>query len=140
MGQHGFIPGYSCGSQVITVCQDIADSLDKGVGIDVIIIDFSQLFNLVPHDRLLTKLAALGVDLRVVIWVRELLVGHIWRVKVGGELYKEVKITSGVLQGSVLGPLLFLVYVSDIWNNIDSCLRPFADGCLIYRRSQIKMS
>ena len=61
-GQHGFIPGYSCESQVITVCQDIADSLDEGVSIDAIIIDFSKAFDLVPHDRLLTKLAASGVD------------------------------------------------------------------------------
>jgi len=49
-GQHGFRPGYSCESQVITVCQDIADSLDEGVNIDAIIIDFTKAFNLVPHD------------------------------------------------------------------------------------------
>jgi hypothetical protein len=51
-------------SQVITVCQDIVDSLDEGVGIDTIIINFSKAFTLVPHDRLLKKLAALGVDSR----------------------------------------------------------------------------
>jgi len=53
--------------KVITVCQDIVHSLDEGVGIDAIIIDFSQALDLVPHDRLLTKLAASGVDSRVVI-------------------------------------------------------------------------
>ena len=68
-GQHRFRPGYSCKSQVITVCQDIADSLDEGVGIDVIIVDFYKAFDLVPHDQLLTKLAALRVDSRVVVWV-----------------------------------------------------------------------
>jgi len=52
-GQHGFRLGYSCESQVITVCQDIMDSLDEGVGIDAIIIDFSKAFNLVPHDQVL---------------------------------------------------------------------------------------
>jgi hypothetical protein len=66
-GQHGFRHGCSCESQVITVCQDKADSLDQGVGINAIIIDFSKAFDLVPHDRLLIKMAALGVDLRVVI-------------------------------------------------------------------------
>ena len=57
-GQHGFRPGYSCESQVVTVCQDIADSLDEGVRRDAIMIDFSKAFDLVPHGRLLTKIAA----------------------------------------------------------------------------------
>ena len=117
-GQNGFGPGYSCESQVITVCQDIVDSLDEGVGIDVIVIDFSKAFDLVPHDRLLTKLAASGVDSRVVVWVREFLVGRTQTVRVGGQLSKEVKVISGVPQRSVLGPLLFLVYVNDIWRNL----------------------
>ena len=67
MGQHGFRPGYSCKSQVVAVCQDIADSLDKGVRTDAIIIDFAKAFHLVPHDRLLTKITATRVDLRVVV-------------------------------------------------------------------------
>jgi len=65
------------------VCQDI-DSLDEGANIDVIIIDFTKAFNLVPHDRLLTKLEASGMDSRAVIWTREFLVGQ--RVRVGGQL------------------------------------------------------
>ena len=85
-GHHGFRPGYSCESEVITVCHDIADSLDKGVGEDAIIIDFSKAFDLVSHDRLLMKLAVSGVELSVVIWVREFLVGHTQRVRVGGQL------------------------------------------------------
>jgi hypothetical protein len=68
-GRHGFRPGYSCESQVTTVCQDIADSLDNGGRLHAIIIDFSKAFDLVPHDRLLTKIAASGVDSRVVVWV-----------------------------------------------------------------------
>ena len=60
-GQHGFRLGYLCKSQVITVCQDIADCLDEGVSIDAIIVDFSKAFDLV-HDQLLIKLAASGVD------------------------------------------------------------------------------
>ena len=83
-GQHGFGPGYCCESQAITVCQDIADYLDEGVCIDASIIEFSKAFNSVPHDWLLMKLAGLGVDSRVVIWVREFLVGHTQRVRVGG--------------------------------------------------------
>ena len=132
--QQGFRPGYSCESQVISVCQDIADSLEEGVSKDAIIIDFPKSFDLVPHDRLLMKLAASGVDLRVVIWIREFLVGRTQRVRVGGQLSKEAKVTSGVPQGSVLGTLLFLVYVNNVWRNIDSSVRFFADDCIIYRK------
>jgi hypothetical protein len=67
-GRHGFRPGYSCESQVITVRQDIAESLDNGGRLDAIITDFSKAFDLVPHDRPLTKIAASGVDSRVVVW------------------------------------------------------------------------
>jgi len=55
-GQHGFRPRYSCGSQIITVCQDISDSLDEATRLDAITIDFSKAFDLVPHDRLLKKM------------------------------------------------------------------------------------
>ena len=100
-GQHGFRPGYSCESQVITVCQDLADSPDNGDRIDAIIIDFSKAFDLVPRGRLLTKFANSGVDYRVVVWIREFLLGRTQKVRVGGHLSEEVRVTSGVPQGSV---------------------------------------
>jgi len=133
-GQHGFRPGYLCESQVIAVCQDIADSLDNGDKIDTIIVDFSKAFDLVPHGRLLTKIANSGVDSKVVVWIREFLLGCTQRVSVGGQLSAEVRVTPGVPQGSVLGPLLFLAYVNDIWRNVQSTIRLFADDCVIYRR------
>ena len=128
-----FRPGYSCENQVITLCQDITDTLEVVVGVDVIIMDISKAFDIVPHDLLLTKLAASGVDSRVVVWVREILVGRTQRVRVGGQLYKSVKVITGVPQWSVLYPQLFLVFVNDIWRNIDWSIRLFADGCIIYR-------
>jgi 23S rRNA C2498 (ribose-2'-O)-methylase RlmM len=99
-GQHGFKPGYSCESQVITVCQDIADFLDNGDRIDPIIIDFSKAFDLVPHGRLLTKIANSGVDSRVVVWIREFLLGRKQRVRVRGHLSEEVRVTSGYHKGA----------------------------------------
>jgi hypothetical protein len=95
---------------------------------------FSKAFDLVPRDRLLTKLVALGVDSRVVVLVREFPVGRTQRVRARGQLSREVKVTSGVQQGSVLGPLLFLVYVTDICRNIASNIIFFADDCIMYRK------
>jgi len=80
-GQRGFRPGYLCESQVITVCQDSADSLDNGNKTDAILVDFSKAFELAPHGRLLTKVANSGVDSRVVVWIWEFLLGHMQRVK-----------------------------------------------------------
>jgi len=133
-GQHGFRPGYSCESQVIAVYQDIADSLGNGDKIDAIIVDFSKAFDVVPHGRLLTKIANSGVDSRVVVWIREFLLDRMQRVRVGGQLSAEVRVKSGVPQGSVLGSLLFLAYVNDIWRNMESIIRHFADDYVIYRK------
>jgi len=121
-GQHGFRSGYSCKSQVITVCQDIADSLYNREKTDAIIVNFSKAFDLVPHGRLLTKIANSGVDSRVVVWIREFTLGRWQRVRVGGQL-SEVRVTSGVPQGILLGPLLLLAYVNDIWRNIEPTIR-----------------
>jgi len=90
--------------------------------------------DLVPHDRLLTKIAATGVDLSVVVRVQEFLLGHSQRVRLDGQLSEEVRVTSGMPQKSVLDPLLFLACVNDIWRNIESNTRLFADYCIIYRK------
>jgi hypothetical protein len=133
-GKHGFMPRYSCKSQVITDCQDVADALDNGHTINAIIIDFSKAFDLVPRGRLLTKIANSVVDSRVVVWIREFLLVCTQRVRVGGKLSEEVRVKSGVAQGSVLGPHLSLAYVNDIWWNIEETIRLFAEDCVIYRK------
>jgi hypothetical protein len=72
-GQQGFQLEFACERQVITVCQDIAGSLDNGVRIDDIIIDSSKAFDLVPYDRLLRRIRASGVERMIVAWIREFL-------------------------------------------------------------------
>ena len=99
-----------------------------------IIIDFSKADNLFPRDRLLTKIAANRVDLRVFVWVKGFLLGRSQRVRVEGQLSEEVRVPSGVPQGSVSGPLLFLTYVNDIWRSMECNIRLFADDCIIYRK------
>jgi hypothetical protein len=74
------------------------------------------------------------VDSRIVLWIREFLLEYTQRVRVNGQLTEEVRVTSGVLQGRVLGPLLFLAYVNDIWRNMASTIRLFADDCVVYRK------
>jgi hypothetical protein len=105
----------------------------RGFGIEAIVINFSKASDLVPHDWLLMKLMASDVDSKVVIWVREVLVRRTQRVRVGGQISKEVKVNSAVPQGNIFGPLLFLVYVNDTWKNFDPSIRLFPDDCLIYR-------
>ena len=133
-GQHGFRLEYSCESQVITVCQDATDSMDNGDRIDVIVINFSKDFDLFPHDWLLMKIVISGVDSRVFAWAREFLLGRTQKFRIGGQISEEVRVTSGVPQGRVLGPLLFLAYVNDIWRNTVSIIRLFADDCVIYKK------
>ena len=69
-GKYGFRPGYSCESQVITVRQNISDSLDIDVTVDAIVVGFSKAFDVVPHGRLLEKIENSGVDPRVVVWIK----------------------------------------------------------------------
>ena len=68
------------------------------------------------------------------VWIREFLLARTQRVRVGGQLSEEVRLTSDVPQGSVLGPLLFLAHVNDIWRNMESTIRLFADDRVIYRK------
>jgi len=74
------------------------------------------------------------VDSKAVIWVREFLFGHLQRVRVGRQLSEEVRVMSGVPQGSVLGPLLFFVYINNIWRNLESNIKLVTDDCIIYRK------
>ena len=78
---------------------------------DAIIVHFSKAFDLVPLGPLLVKIANSGVEARVVEWIKQFLTGRTQRVRVGGVLSDEVRISSGVPQGSVLCPLLFLTYL-----------------------------
>ena len=108
--QHGFRRGRSCETQLIITTDDFARSLDKSAQIDVAVLDFSKAFDKVPHQRLLSKIEYYGVRGNTNRWIASFLRGRCQRVVVDGSSSGPSNVISGVPQGSVLGPLLFLLY------------------------------
>ena len=108
--------------------------MDNKSQIDAILLDFAKAFDKVPHKRLLSKLAFYGITGNTKNWIKSFLSHRKQRVSVNGALLDNTCVTSGVPQGSVLGPVLFLLYINDINNNIQSPIRLFADDSIIYRK------
>jgi ribonuclease P/MRP protein subunit RPP40 len=113
--------------------QDLAKSLDSKSQVDMAIMDFSKAFDVVPHNHLFTKLACYGIHNKTHAWISGFLKHRTQRVHVSGEKSPWCDVISGVPQGTVLGPLLFLAYINDLPDNIQSSVRLFADDCVIYR-------
>jgi hypothetical protein len=131
--QHGFRSGRSCETQLILTAEDLTKSIDNREQVDAIVLDFSKAFDRVPHQRLLRKLHHYGVRGPLLSWTDHFLTQRSQRVVIDGQSSEWVPVTSGVPQGTVLGPLLFLTFINDIPTGITSKLRLFADDCLIYR-------
>ena len=131
--QHGFRHGHSCETQLLLTLHDMTQLYDKKHQIDVAILDFSKAFDTVPHRKLLHKLHHYGVKGNILKWIESFLTNRTQRVLVEGEFSKSVKVLSGVPQGTVLGPLLFLCFINDLPNEVISQVRLFADDCLLYR-------
>lgn len=130
--QHGFRRGFSCTTQLTEFTHDIAYALDKRKTNDCIFLDFKDAFDTVPHRLLLEKMTMYGINSQVIAWVTDYLTLRQQTVIVNGASSCASQVTSGVPQGSVLGPLLFLIYV-DITEGVESHIRLFADDCVLYR-------
>lgn len=124
--QHGFFPGRSVESNLLLYTDYILKALDQKTQVDSIYTDFSKAFDKIDHSILIDKLNSLGIHGELVRWVRSYISNRCQAVKLNGYLSRFVRVTSGVAQGSLLGPLLFLIYINDI----SSCFH--FSKCLLY--------
>ena len=99
----------------LEVLEHWTSSMDEGYGVDVIYLDYRKVFDTVPHRRLLTKLKIIGITGELLEWIKDFLHNRLMRVIVNGECSRWSQVWSGIPQGSVLGPLLFLLFLSTIY-------------------------
>ncbi len=131
--QHGFRYLHSCETQLLLTLHDLLFERDNNTQIDLAILDFSKAFDTVPHNHLLSKLRHYGINGSIHTWISTFLKCRTQCVVVDGVKSESVTVDSGVPQGTVLGPLLFLLHINDLPQSVTSTVRLFADDCLLYR-------
>ena len=131
--QHGFVPSRDCITQLLLCLEDWTLMRENNQTFDVIYTDFSKAFNSAPHERLLRKLEHVGIRGDLLNWIRSFLMRRTQCVRVEGKTSTWKKVISGIPQGSVLGPLLFVIFINDLPDEVKyNICKMFADDCKIY--------
>ena len=132
--QYGFINGRSTTTQLLSYLSKCIDTIAAGGVVDTIYFDFAKAFDTVPHQRLIKKLKAYGINGNILNWITAFLTNRTQIVKVNGTKSYPASVLSGIPQGSVLGPILFILYINDLPDEISSEAYLYADDTKIFRQ------
>ena len=138
--QHGFTKNKSCLTNLLETLEDITSCLDNGEGVDIVFLDYRKAFDSVPHKRLVHKIARYGFGEVFTRWINNFLSERTQTVSIRGEFSEPKDVLSGVPQGSVLGPLLFILYVNEIPEILQGTAKLFADDTKVYDKASKKDS
>ena len=130
--QHGFRSGRSCSTQLLETLELWSGFIENGMTVDCIYLDFAKAFDKVPHGRLINKLEAYGFNGNLLNWVRDFLNDRKQRVVINGISSNMESVTSGIPQGSVLGPTLFVIFINDLPETVKAYVKIFADDTKIF--------
>ncbi|MCP4459440.1 MAG: hypothetical protein GY816_15680, partial [Cytophagales bacterium] len=134
--QHCFVNGKSCTTQMVPFVDDLALALNNRSRVDVIYFDFAKAFDTVSHDLILHKLKYLfNVDGLMLRFIKSYLEGRMQQVVVGGATSSALPVKSGVPQGSILGPLLFVLFINDMFSCVSdgTNIALYADDTKVWR-------
>ena len=131
--QFAYQSGKSTVAQLLTSYDDWATARNRSKPADMAFLELSKAFDSVPHKRLLLKINCYGIDDPLLTWLDNFLNNRQQRVAIRGTYSDWSMVKSGVPRGTIIGPILFLIYVNDITDNINSTVKPFADDTKTYR-------